>query len=654
MRSLTTMFSDAVRRLRPEVPDDLRDDFSRNVLETNLSRLKPLSVFMALLAVYFLIADFTMVPAERMAFARRWYRPMDMALPLLAALCIYLSHWAGRLSSNRRLARRAVMYLVPGIFAFWFAAVAGLELHSSGASATIVALLFGLAAVVLFRPSTYLVYATGALAVFAAASRLPGQIPETPFEMFMVIPGAIVMSTLLSAILWAGRAEAFVDRSRLRTTAERLKAEVASRREAQSELEGTMRELEDEVRTRTAELKRLNGLLEEAGDKHRNSETRRKRLERQLRQAQRLESIGRLAGGVAHDFNNLLSPIIAYTDLMLADEALRKQAGTSLKRIRSAGEQAARLTRQLLAFSRSQVLTLKPEQLEAVLREMAPMLQRLIGERYRLEMEAEEDIPAAMVDASMVQQVVLNLVVNARDAMSDGGTIRIALGTTTLQGGAGSAAGPGIYVTLAVSDSGVGMDMQTVDRIYEPFFTTKEEGKGTGLGLAMVHGIVKQHGGAIELETTPGRGTTFTVLFPATSLSPEEGEGNGVQTDGLRGSERILVVEDEEVVRDLVEEILRSAGYTVHSADSPDEALRLSREISRPIHLLLSDVVMPGMEGFELYRRLRKSRRRTRALFMSGYSYEASGGRRLPVEDALFISKPFTARELLQRVREAL
>jgi CheY-like chemotaxis protein len=282
------------------------------------------------------------------------------------------------------------------------------------------------------------------------------------------------------------------------------------------------------------------------------------------------------------------------------------------------------------------------------------MLRRLIGERYRLETEVPEGLPSAMVDASMVQQVVLNLVVNARDAMPDGGTIGLALGTRTLERGSGSEAGPGMYVTLAVSDTGVGMDMRTVDRIYEPFFTTKEDGKGTGLGLAMVHGIVRQHGGTIELETAPGRGTAFTVLLPATSLRPESGSGEDELGEELRGSERVLVVEDEEVVRDLVVEILRSAGYSVHAASSPGEALSLSDGLNRPVQLLLTDVVMPEMEGFELYRRIREERRRIRVLFMSGYSYDAARGAGVPVEDAVFLSKPFTARELLRKVREAL
>ncbi|MFO7949208.1 MAG: ATP-binding protein [Candidatus Fermentibacteraceae bacterium] len=625
----------------------MKETFRAHVVETNLRRLVLMSGFIILLSVYFLVADLTMAPPEKAEFTATWYRPMDMALPVLGLGCLALTLWASRKEQGSR-SRAVVMYAVPAVFAGWFSAVSGLELYSMGSSATIVAVLYAVAAVFLLRPHVYLLYLAGALMVFYGTATLPGELEKMPFEMLMVLPGTVVISTVLSAIMYGGRASAYVDGRRLKETAERLEEEVRERRSAQRELEGARAALERDVRATTGELHRANRMLLEEIRRHRSSETQCRELESQLRQAQKLESIGRLAGGVAHDFNNLLSPIIAYSDLLLADAEEGSEAWKSLQRIRSAGQQAARMTRQLLAFSRSQVLDRKPARLQVVLDEIAPMLERMIGERYRLEMDVAEGLPAAMVDKSMIGQVVLNLVINARDAMPDGGRILIRLRAD----GESEEGKP--RLALSVIDQGTGMDEETADRIFEPFFTTKESGKGTGLGLAMVHGIVKQHEGDIELHTKPGRGSTFTVFLPASPRpATTEHEEPGTPPRPT-GREQVLVAEDEEVVRKLVVEILTSAGYRVLAASSPREALELSDSTPGGIDLLLSDVVMPDMGGFELCSRLRKDRGEMPVLFMSGYSYEAGRPEAADKARTCFIAKPFTAGELLRQVRTAL
>gem|GEM_PF-3102439 len=639
--------AETLRYVRPDVPRGLRKGFRAHVVETNLRRLVFVSTFMVVLSAYFLVADFTLVPPDRAEFATTWYRPLDIALPALALGCLALARWASRRDPHS-LSSRVTMYVVSAAFAGWFAVVSGLELYSTGSSPTIVAVLFALAAIFLFRLPIYLCYAAGALLVLYSASTLPGDMVQTPFEMLMVLPGAAVISTALSAIMYGSRASAYVDGRRLKETAEMLEEEVRERRSAQRELEVARAALERDVRATTGELQRANRMLLDEIRRHRSSETQRRELEYQLRQAQKLESIGRLAGGVAHDFNNLLSPIIAYSDLLLADAEEESETWRTLRRIRSAGQQAARMTRQLLAFSRSQVLDRKPARLQDVLDEIAPMLERMIGERYRLEMDFSEDLPAARVDKSMIGQVVLNLVVNARDAMPEGGEILIRLRAD----GESEEGGP--RLALSVTDQGTGMDEETADRIFEPFFTTKESGKGTGLGLAMVHGIVKQHEGDIALQTVPGRGSTFTVFLPASPRTATTGDEGPESGSRPAGREQVLVAEDEEVVRKLVVEILTSAGYRVLAASSSREALELSDSAPGEIDLLLSDVVMPEMGGHELCSHLRKERGEIPVLFMSGYSYEAGHPEAADKARTYFIAKPFTAGELLRQVRAAL
>jgi signal transduction histidine kinase/CheY-like chemotaxis protein len=379
------------------------------------------------------------------------------------------------------------------------------------------------------------------------------------------------------------------------------------------------------------------------------------RTEADLRQAQKMDAIGRLAGGIAHDFNNLLTVINGHSALLreAGDSMTPDQRAMSLDGIQAAGNQAATLTRQLLAFSRRQVLQARVVNLNMIVHEIESMLGRLIGERIALVTTLDPHLANLSVDPGQIQQVILNLVVNARDAMPTGG--RIVIGTRNAAVGFPPEAGPddaaiGPCVVLTVSDTGQGMSPQTRAQIFEPFFTTKAEGKGTGLGLATVYGIVRQSGGWIEVESEEGRGTTFSLFFPATDATPLPSVALAIQTGDGRIPATLLVVEDQPEVRELAVTALRRAGYEVHEASDGDEAYaRFSDRVSG-LSLLLTDVVMPGLNGKELAERLRARNPKLPVLFMSGYTDEILDQQALVGQDAAFIAKPFTPSTLVRQV----
>ena len=385
--------------------------------------------------------------------------------------------------------------------------------------------------------------------------------------------------------------------------------------------------------------------------------TNERRVEEQLRQAQKMEAVGRLAGGIAHDFNNLLTAIIGYTDLLLMDLPEGELAHREVLEIRKAGDRAASLTRQLLAFSRRQVLQPKVLDLNQVVTDMEKMLRRLIGENIELVTSLADDLGYVRADPGQIEQVIVNLAVNARDAMQNGG--RLILVTSKMEIDENYASRhdpvqPGSYVILAVTDTGVGMDEHTMSRLFEPFFTTKEVGKGTGLGLATVYGIVKQSGGYIWAYSEVGRGTTFKVLLPGEEAIAELEEKEVAYLYPSGGKETVLVVEDEKLVRDLVREILSHHGYDVLEASRGAEALEVSGRQKGPIHLLISDVVMPGMTGPELARRLTALRPEMGVLFMSGYTDDAILHHGVFEHGAEYLQKPFKASALGAKVRKVL
>jgi two-component system, cell cycle sensor histidine kinase and response regulator CckA len=384
--------------------------------------------------------------------------------------------------------------------------------------------------------------------------------------------------------------------------------------------------------------------------------TERKRLESELRQAQKLEAIGQLAGGVAHDFNNLLTVITGRSHLALgqlpADHSIRRH----IELIQTTAERAAALTRQLLAFSRKQVLEPKVLDVNAVVTGVAPMLRRLIGEDLELVTVPAPDLGRVKADPSQLEQVIVNLAVNARDAMPQGGTLTIETGNMELDEAytrRHPGASAGRFVTLAIRDTGHGMDAGVKARIFEPFFTTKEPGKGTGLGLATVFGIVKQSGGSIELDSEPGQGTTFTVYLPRVDAAVDRMAT--VAAPALaRGSETILLVEDDDDVRALARETLEGHGYAVIPAAAPAEALRLAGRHAGPIHLLVTDVVMPQLSGRGLAEQLTPDRRDLRVLYISGYTDDAIVRHGVLEEGTAFLQKPFPPYTLLVKVREVL
>ena len=384
--------------------------------------------------------------------------------------------------------------------------------------------------------------------------------------------------------------------------------------------------------------------------------TERKRLESELRQAQKLEAIGQLAGGVAHDFNNLLTVITGRSHLALgqlpADHIIRRH----IELIQTTAERAAALTRQLLAFSRKQVLEPKVLDVNAVVMGVAPMLRRLIGEDLELVTVPAPDLGRVKADPSQLEQVIVNLAVNARDAMPQGGTLTIETGNVELDEAytrRHPGANAGRFVMLAVSDTGHGMDAAVKARIFEPFFTTKDPGKGTGLGLATVFGIVKQSGGSIGVYSEPGQGTTFKVYLPRVDEAVDRTATAAAPTLG-RGSETILLVEDDDEVRALTRETLDGHGYAVIPAGDPVEALRLAGSHSGPIHLLVTDVVLPQLSGRGLAERLAPEHRDLRVLYMSGYTDDAIVRHGMLEEGTAFLQKPFTPHTLLRKVREVL
>jgi PAS domain S-box-containing protein len=392
----------------------------------------------------------------------------------------------------------------------------------------------------------------------------------------------------------------------------------------------------------------LGGLVLDVSDQ--------RNLEEQLRQAQKMDAVGRLAGGVAHDFNNMLAVINGYSEIVLdqlpPDSPLRE----AIEEIGKAGARAAGLTRQLLAFSRKQIVAPKVLDLNEVVTSVDTLLQRLIGEDITL-VSLPAPTPALVrADPAHLEQVIVNLAVNARDAMPQGGILTVEVHTVELDlayAGEHLEVEPGSYVMLAVSDTGTGMDEATQARIFEPFFTTKEHGKGTGLGLATVYGIAKQSGGAVWVYSELGRGTTFKVYLPrVTDTKSSADEGTSIVP--VTGTETILLVEDDPMVREMVQIALQQNGYTVLAANSPEEAVRLCRELGQPIHLLLTDVVMPGKSGRETAEEVAALRPAVKVLFMSGYTDDAIVRHGVLHAETAFIQKPFALADLMRKLREVL
>jgi hypothetical protein len=444
------------------------------------------------------------------------------------------------------------------------------------------------------------------------------------------------------------RVKAVIDRTRLRRENRLL---VARLREMNTSLEAT-------VARRTAELRRAHqqALEDQAARERLQAQAERERLENRLHQSQRLESLGQLAGGVAHDFNNLLAVILNCAAFVAEATADNEAVRADVEQIRNAAERAADLTRQLLIFGRRERVRLKPLDINSVVADVQGLLARSIGEHVKLVVHSVASLPPIRADRGQVGQVLVNLAVNARDAMPDGGTLTIEPVMTYLDGeqtGLFPPVSPGCYVGLAVTDDGTGMSPEVLTRIFEPFFTTKPQGKGTGLGMATVHGIVSAAGGGLSVQSALGTGTTVRAYFPVADEAAESAAEPGTIAQESRGrGETILVVEDEPAVLGVAVRILERNSYRVLRAETAAHALALAG--GQLFDLLLSDLVMPDMSGLELAGRVRQARPGARVLFMSGYSQDVWGSRGVNGEDIRLVQKPFTERALLEGVRLAM
>ena len=382
-----------------------------------------------------------------------------------------------------------------------------------------------------------------------------------------------------------------------------------------------------------------------------------KRMEEQLRQAQKMEAIGQLAGGVAHDFNNILTAILGTADLMMADLPEDSPQREDAADIRTAAQRAAELTRQLLAFSRKSASEAKPVDVNAIVRGLESMIRRLLAANIEIRLVLGEGVGAGYADAGQVEQVLLNLAVNARDAMPGGGKLTIETGNVELDAiyaAAHENVKPGQYVMLAVSDTGIGMDTPTQQRIFQPFFTTKGPGKGTGLGLATVDAIVRQHGGHVWLYSEPGRGSAFKVYLPRAPVGQAGTPAVEPPRVAPRGTETVLLVEDTHAVRELVARVLEGLGYNVLEATDAATAEVAATRHTGVIHLLLTDVVMPGATGPDLAKRVALARPDIRVLYTSGYADDAVVHHGMLAAGAAYLQKPFTPDALARKVRAVL
>jgi signal transduction histidine kinase len=383
----------------------------------------------------------------------------------------------------------------------------------------------------------------------------------------------------------------------------------------------------------------------------------RQRLEDELRQAQKMEAIGQLAGGFAHDFNNMMTAVVGFSELALARLEQAHPLRRYVEEIRRAGKRASALTSQLLAFSRKQVLQPRVLDLNEVVAEVETLLQRLIGEDVELVSVLDPGLAPIEADPGQLEQVIMNLAINARDAMPTGGKLTIETANASLDADYAAShfdVEPGAYVLLAVSDNGIGMDAETQARIFEPFYTTKEQGKGTGLGLATVFGIIKQSGGDISVYSEPGHGTTIKIYLPRTQARAEPPEPRVARERPPRGSETILLVEDEEIVRSLEREVLEENGYKVLEARSPLHALELAAEHAGAIDLLVTDVVMPELSGRQLAERITTKRPEVKILYTSGYADDAIVRHGVLEPGISLLAKPLTPASLANKVREVL
>lgn len=484
----------------------------------------------------------------------------------------------------------------------------------------------------------------GALTVWQPVYRLDGVVKAV--TALASVATTLMLIPLLPALI------RLPSPSQLRLINHKLEREIEVRRAAEERVRQINDELEHRVALRTAELAQSVEHLQ-------REITRRRELEGELVQAQKMEAVGRLAGGVAHDFNNLLTVILGYNEMLRDQLQDHPETLEYALEVRLAGQRASALTNQLLAFSRRQIAVPRLLDLNQVVEQMEKMLRRMIGEDIELQIRTPGAPCPVLADPSHLDQVIMNLAVNSRDAMPHGGKLTIETAHVDLTDDHArqhlTTVEPGAYIMLTVADTGIGMDQATRSLIFEPFFTTKGQGKGTGLGLSIVYGIVKQAGGEIIVQSEPSHGTVFKIYF---RMAGEESAGPAArpapEPQIERGSETVLVAEDEDQVRSLTRAMLSRHGYQVLAASSGAEALQIARDHSEPIHLLLTDMVMPGMDGMALAQQIRQLRPDIRVVYMSGYTDASATSEGMFTHEMEYIEKPFTSTALQRKLREAL
>ena len=432
---------------------------------------------------------------------------------------------------------------------------------------------------------------------------------------------------------------------------------INQRREAEEALQQAHDELEERVQIRTAELSRANEELQREIRERKQAEEQKKKLENQLLHAQKMEAIGTLAGGIAHDFNNLLQAISGYTQLLLMRKDSSDPDYGKLEVIQSSTLKASELTKQLLIFSRKMESKLKPLDLNHEVMQVCKILQRTIPRMITIDLKLAENLKVVNADSAQLEQILMNLGVNARDAMADGGTLTFQTENVYLDRGYTTSmlgATPGEYILLTVSDTGHGMDKETLQHIFEPFYTTKEAGKGTGLGLAIVYGIVQNHNGYIQVDSRPGGGTTFRIYFPVLKGDGREKAEAKVQKEAPRGKERVLLVDDEKTVLDIGQDLLRQYGYETILADGGEKAIEIYRREKDRIDLVILDLIMPGMGGQKCFQELLRINPEIKVIISTGASAEEQVREAFKPHPVGFVSKPYQLKDMLSKVREVL
>ncbi len=644
--------------LFPEIPESEREAFRKNLARENAQRLPLITGILLLVGIFLLVSDVYLSDVYSTITGYDLFFTIDSVFLAIIVVQFTLSILLNP-SSKESVSKLHQSTFVIGAFFFvgWAGIVSGIEHVSGQGLATLVLACFYTGALAYFSNLTILlVFSFGIITLGITGTVLNPDSVDLMLKQYYVIP-SMTMAWFISRLLYRNRALLFLKQHTLEVANMKLEREIEERRQTEARLEEVKAELEESILRRNEDLANTRIELNEEIRRFRESETKRRELNHQLERAQRMEAVGRLAGGIAHDFNNLLTTIIGSAEVAHVRAENDDKVQKPIDDILDTAMHAAELTRQLLTFSRRQASKPSIVNLSQVVENLERLLTRIIGEDIKLKTELDSSVWSVKADPVQLEQVIVNLAVNARDAMPNGGTVTISVHNRILsKEDATLELDAGDYVSLSVRDTGIGIDDSVRDQIFDPFFTTKEEGKGTGLGLSTVYGIVKQSKGEILVHSLQGKGTTFHVLLPR-ALDKEIIKSNMAENDGIpTGTETILVVEDEDSVRAMIRKTLTRFGYRVEQAsDGLDALSKLQRSGCKP-DLMLTDIVMPEIDGIEAAQRAREICPKLKIIFMTGYSHDFD--KQLLetgfVHKRIILRKPFLPRTLGQVIREVL